>query len=234
MARLVPDRTGRFRMRPHYAPEELDLECERLICDFLRERHGTVAFPVATDDLTVLLEREVEDLDQFADLPDGVEGVTEFSYDGKPTVRISRRLAAARYENRLRTTLAHEYGHVRFHACLWRAEPGQRRLPRSGLPGPPDCRRAGILGPAEVDWMEWQAGYVCGALLMPKTWLRGLARAMLERHGATGKAAADTAAGRRLIGAVQRAFQVSAEAARVRLLKLGLMKDRDDRGAELF
>ena len=35
-------------------------------------------------------------------------------------MRIARRLSDPRYENRLRMTLGHEYGHVWFHAPLWR------------------------------------------------------------------------------------------------------------------
>ena len=45
-----------------------------------------------------------------------VEGVTEFQVGKKPRVLINRQLSEGRnMENRLRTTLAHEYGHV--HLC---------------------------------------------------------------------------------------------------------------------
>jgi hypothetical protein len=36
----VTDKTGRFAKRPRYLPEELDGECERIILEFLKERHG--------------------------------------------------------------------------------------------------------------------------------------------------------------------------------------------------
>ena len=29
------------------------------------------------------------------------------------------------------------------------------------------CKRDNIVGASETDWMEWQAGYVCGAILIP-------------------------------------------------------------------
>ncbi len=92
----VPDRTGRFAQRPHYEPVEINLECERTIADFLRRRRGAVSFPISSDDLIVLLEEEASDVDIYADLSaDGsdVEGVTYFRPEGKPEVRISRRLA---------------------------------------------------------------------------------------------------------------------------------------------
>ena len=59
MVKYVPDRTGRFAQRPHFNPEELDRECESIIHNFLKENHGEVKFPVSTDDLTHLIERQV-------------------------------------------------------------------------------------------------------------------------------------------------------------------------------
>ncbi len=56
--RYVPDRTGRFSQRPHYKPEELDRECENIIAGFLKQRYGSEDYPVSTDDLTVLIERD--------------------------------------------------------------------------------------------------------------------------------------------------------------------------------
>ena len=53
MVKYVSDRTGRFSQRPHYAPKELDRECENIIAGFLKERHGAAKYPVSTDDLTV-------------------------------------------------------------------------------------------------------------------------------------------------------------------------------------
>jgi hypothetical protein len=64
MVKYVPDRTGRFSQRPHYAPKELDRECENIIAGFLKERHGAAKYPASTDDLTVLIERDTESLDQ--------------------------------------------------------------------------------------------------------------------------------------------------------------------------
>jgi hypothetical protein len=76
---MIRDNTGRFAERPFYQARELDDECERLIRDLLLKRHGKVDYPVATDDLTVLIEMHDADLDPFADLSAygaDVEGVT--------------------------------------------------------------------------------------------------------------------------------------------------------------
>jgi len=93
MVKYVPDRTGRFSQRPHYEPKELDRECETIIAGFLKERHGAAKYPVSTDDLTVLIERDTESLDQFADLSGygrNVEGLTHFQrlpFPGRRTGR---------------------------------------------------------------------------------------------------------------------------------------------------
>ena len=84
-------------------------------------------------------------------------------------MRISACLAGdENRQNRLRTTLAHEYGHVRFHAYLWDLEPpGPDLLKSNPNASMQICYRDNILDAAQTDWMEWQAGYVCGALLCP-------------------------------------------------------------------
>src|SRR5690242_17696466 len=105
MVTYVSDRTGRFPQRPHYKPAELDRECESIINAFLKDLHGKVEFPVSTDDLTKLIERDTSDFDSYADLSEfdtDVEGVTEFYRGRKPAVKVAAWLAEdSRYENRL-------------------------------------------------------------------------------------------------------------------------------------
>lgn len=228
MVVYVADRTGRFSQRPHYKPEELDRECESIIAAFLKERHGKAEYPVSTDDLTVLIEQATESLDAYADLSGygvNVEGATIFQPGRKPRVLISDKLQLdENRENRLRTTLAHEYGHVRFHAYLWDAEPpGPDLLRRNPNANMQICYRDRMLDAAQTDWMEWQAGYVCGALLMPARSVRAIVRTYCESHGLFGVVGQNDRHGRALIDALRGAFQVSGEAARIRLLKLGIL-----------
>jgi len=226
----VKDKTGRFAQRPHYLPEELDVECEELISTFLRERHGRAQYPVSTDDLTVLVETLVADLDLYADLSQEegeVEGVTDFLPGKKPKVRISKRLSEDdRMANRLRTTLTHELGHVKFHAFMFEA-------PKSGLlfePATPNltnkCKRSNMLEARQSDWMEWQAGFACGAFLMPGTvvaeivreFVRGLKDPIAQLH-------LSSTEGQSLITTLTERFGVSRDAARVRLLQKGILTD---------
>lgn len=230
--RWVTDRTGRFPQRPHYEPEELDEECEMLIGTFLRAKHGVATYPVTTNDLTILIEREVESLDPYADLSqegDDVEGVTDFTPGRKPRVRIASELSEQAWrENRLRTTLTHELGHVKFHNFLWSFDQAVRvsLFSEEITTPPPRCKRETILGASVSDWMEWQAGYASGALLMPRTPLRQVVRTGVEATGAFGPISLMTPAGQDLIHRVQLAFQVSADAARVRLLQLRLATEQ--------
>jgi hypothetical protein len=121
--RWVPDSTGRFGVRPQYSGAELDAECERNLHRFLAARYGRVNLPVSTDALTIMLEQATSDFDLYADLRSlgaDVEGVTEFSSDRRPCVRISKELSLdCHSQRRLRTTLAHEYAHVKLHSFLW-------------------------------------------------------------------------------------------------------------------
>lgn len=212
------DTSGRFRQRPHYLNDELEQICEDAMVNFLRDRHGKVAFPISTADLTVLIEQAVEDLDSGCELGDGIDGLTDFFPRRKPRVKISSRLQAPYLENRLRTTLTHEYGHVLLHGFLFVLDDdlkmlfdGQAKDTRN------TCHRDYIHGGA-TDWMEWQAGFACGALLMPQSELIRLVKAFRDAEGLVyADIGVHTPAGKRLIQRVMGAFGVSQDAARVRL-----------------
>lgn len=229
MVRYIPDPTGRFVERPFWREAELDRECERIITTFLRRLRGQVEFPIETEDLKTLLEEEVEDLDQYADLsgygPD-VEGVTIFVPGRKPSVGIAATLSEDdRRENRLRTTLTHEYGHVRFHGYLFEARQRQPSL-FDHAPAQPEvvsCKRDRMIDAPATDWMEWQAGHVCGAILMPVSAVRRTLAPIHEGLGSSEPVRAVSSSGEQMIGAVVESYRVSREAARVRLTRLGYL-----------
>lgn len=142
----IADNTGRLPKRPYYEAVEIEHRCETIIQEFCTRRHGRVSFPLDTNDLTVLIE-EHADLDSMADLSDegaDVEGLTQFG--PKPLVRISSTLWEPYRENRLRTTLTHELGHVIFHNSLWTSVQNQMQFdfqPVSIMN--PRCNRDAIL-----------------------------------------------------------------------------------------
>lgn len=256
--RWVPDHTGRLPQRPHFEADEIDREGEALLAARRRVQRGGACFPLSTDDLTVLLEQLTSDLDLYADLRaegPSIEGVTEFLAKGAPRVRIARELSEApERAHRLRSTLAHELGHVHLHACLWALAPPAEKpmleaaLARQGTivsPRQPGrklqgagpayqgsasggsagfrCRRETIVRAGRADWLEWQAGYFSGALLMPATTLARLAEGVLAGYATRPPVEEGTPAAAALIRRVQAAFDVSREAARVRLHQRGYL-----------
>lgn len=118
-------------------------------------------------------------------------------------------------------TLGHEFGHVRFHAPLWR----DGRVERERRPVEPcwTCNRDTIVTAPENDWMEWQAAYIGGALLMPRAPVRLLVREITVREAGDQVLDADSDLGQATILRVTKRCQVSQQAARVRLVKLGLL-----------
>ena len=229
--RWIKDPTGRFPERPFYRQEDLDSLSEEWIVGFLLEMYGKAEFPVSTEDLTVMIERDTSDLDQYADLSEEgeedeeVQGLTLFYPDRKPVVKIAQELADVSYrENRLRTTLTHEFAHVKLHANLWPFDQARLFPDEEEAPGP-RCKRPGEIGGYGTDWMEWQAGYVSGAVLMPISLLTDLIQETFIAWGAFGSIPRNSAQATDLIASVARRFDVSTDAARVRLSQLDYLTD---------
>ncbi|MBV8714807.1 MAG: ImmA/IrrE family metallo-endopeptidase [Chloroflexi bacterium] len=212
MVRWLRDASGRFPRRPHYEAAELESVCADLHAELRRIRPPTEQRTVTTDDLTVLIEHHAADLDLYADLPPGLDAVTDFASDVRPRVRVAARLSeSARSTNRLRTTLAHELAHVVLHNFIWwfPPDPGVAFDPAALSP------RCALKARAS-DWMEWQANYCAGALLIPAVAIADAQAPVWER----------SSAGRALIRSVQSDFEVSAQAATIRLRQLGRLSDR--------
>lgn len=225
----VPDTTGRFKERPHYEPEELDVECEAAVEDALLKRRGKVEYPVSTEDLLFMLE-QVACVDAYADFDHAegeIWGESEFVPGEQPRVRIWRELTEKdRYENPLRTTITHEYGHVRHHGPLFELHRSQATLYGENSGRSWVCKRQHVEGREKRDWMEWQAGYCSGALLMPKRALRGVVtRFFKDRNLIAAQVGKGTLEEIELVTAVVKGFAVSRDAATVRLKQLRFVVD---------
>jgi hypothetical protein len=236
--RYVRDLTGRFPERPHFEPAELDAICDRAILDHVDQCGRKLEYPISSDLLETLIEAHAASLDLFADLSGegaDVQGVTDFFRGKRPRVRIDAGLANDKNrEVRLRTTLAHEFGHVHLHDALFQAndarldlfagtagkaaQVGQRELAR--------CKRETIVDALPSDWMEWQAGYVCGALLMPRRKMRELVHGRMREARQTDELELGSDLGRRIVAEVIERFFVSGDAARVRLKVLELAVEK--------
>ncbi len=220
--KYVPDSTGRFDRRPHYEQAELDELCERTIIQFMEERCGGMRLPIPTDVITKLIERDADDLDLCADLSahgTKVEGFTDFCPNTKPTVKITEKLSRHKWqENRLRTTLTHEYGHVLLHAPLYNTDsPCTLQVLEPTYRSPSQIR--GVSD--DRDWMEWQAKYVSGAILMPVTAVKQAVLDYCRRWGTSSPISTKTGHAGDLTHAIAKAFAVSEDAAKIRLQQLG-------------
>ena len=229
--RWIKDPTGRFPERPYYLQEDLDSLSEGWVVSFLLGRYGKAEFPVSTDDLTVMIESDTSDLDQYADLSEEgeegeeVQGLTLFYPDRQPVVRIAQELAdSSNREYRLRTTLTHEFGHVKLHARLWPFNQARLFPDEDEAPGP-RCKRAGLIGGSGADWMEWQAGYVSGAILMPISQITELVQEACNAWETYGGVQTTSIQGADIVARVAGRFDVSTDAARVRLSQLGYLMD---------
>lgn len=226
MVREVADNRHGFGRRPHYEKRELDRMFEQLATSFLNAKHGEVKFPFDTEDLKTFIEGHVKSLDQYADLSRFgplVEGVTVFRPGkGKPEVAVASFLQ--NNENRLRMTLAHEYGHVHLHAYLFDMKDRQKTtLPANHDPNGIYCKRDSIESAAAADWLEWQASYAASALLAPASFVRATVRPIIEQAGVFGPVDPASTHGTAMIAAVAGQFAISQIAARVRLSVLDIL-----------
>ncbi len=226
--RWVADNTGRFPSRPHYEPLELDFECERLVVQFCQNKYGRLKLPFSTDDLTILIENHSTDLDVYADLSSegpNVEGATYFHPINKPVVKISKVLSEDESMfNRFRSTLAHEMGHVKFHTFLWTSDKRMRFSNfSSGMAVV--CRGENIITTVVKDWMEWQASYASGALLMPINGVKSLVTNFRSYSGIQKALVDGSPESLELIIKMTITFQVSNIAATVRLKQLGFLTE---------
>jgi hypothetical protein len=226
--RWLNDPTRRFASRPVYRTQDLDLGIEAFVSSFLAKREADASrFPLSDVDLNRMVESVTSDFDSSCDLRfvgDDVEGATRFWFDTDPAVMIDRRLSDDSMRRRRRMTIAHELGHVLLHRQLFdRSAIGMMELfPDLDDQAPVYCFRHGIdLGP---NWMEWQASYVAGLMLMPSEAVRRQGLVVANSVGSKlpfSTAGDDTD---QLIDALSSDFEVSEEAVRVRLLQLHLIE----------
>ena len=224
------DEKGRGIERKYYHFSELDNYAENVIKTYSVTDNSHVLYPLSTDFLTILIEKYVDDLDLYYNMhekyPDEVvEGVTIFRPCSKPSVLISEQLQ--NNENRLRTTLSHELGHVILHNPLWQTKFRNEQLNLSqDYCVEQVCKRENITSNISntneanyknYDWMEWQANYFGCALLMPKSEVINTIHNFIKNKGILTGIYESSSLASELISIVAKKFQVSFQAAMIRL-----------------
>lgn len=227
----IKDKTGRFPERLYFENGEIDSACESIIRSFFsKELRKPFCPPFTTDHLEVLINTEVGNLDLYADLSkegEDVEGLTEFAPGKKPFIKISSLLSSSEiYKNRLKSTIAHELFHAKFHNLLWALKWSQDDFFGSSV-NKIKCHRKQILGTGQTDWVEWQAAYGSGAFTMPKSFLLEAVKDFRRLKGVSVAASIDyhSETGSEIIKHISNVFEVSEEAAKVRLLQMGFIHE---------
>jgi hypothetical protein len=203
----------------------------------------TLSNPVT--DLERFIEEHLRaDLDQYADLPEGVLGLTRFPARGHPVVLINKVLTEARDQEevtpgsvgRWRATLAHEASHIYLHRYLFDPEMAQLSggnrtdVPTDG--GLMRCLHRDIsptMGDwatvrRRSDWREVQANRGKAALLMPRRVFRRVALREMGQLGLGNSASENSPNTEALVSAIATTLEVSKQAATIRLKSEGLLK----------
>ncbi len=176
--------------------------------------------------------------DQYASLPSDVLGQTDFRVGAPPLVMVNADLTGAALDDdesplglkgRWRATVAHEACHVLFHRRLFNLNPQQ-----GSLFGDDDesqespqllqrcLKRDVVHGRMGSDWREVQANMGMAALLMPRSVFAQACRTELSRLGKE-RVLADTSEAEAIAARLARAFQVSRQAAMIRLKTLEVL-----------
>lgn len=175
--RKYPAKAGPFDEALYFEQKEIEYVCETSL-------KSVGLYPDKPEPIRIerFLEKKFGLSPEYDDLPEGVLGYTKFGLDGPEKVVLSASLSemgSKTSERRIATTLAHEAGHILFHAELFKnhfQKPTMNQF-YIDLEPQPDGTRAvlcrdipGASGKSENysgRWWEHQANKAIGALLMP-------------------------------------------------------------------
>ena len=228
-----PDRSGRFGVRLYFEAHEFEE-----MMDDLRARAGTDVFKEGSGiDIDLVLLRAFGLEADYVDLPADVLGRTVFDRMGNARVELNRDLDRAASsddlaQRRLRTTLAHEVGHVACHSTLFIEDTKTMSLfPEDGSRGQEGilCREASVGTHGEYEdrryrgeWWEYQANQCMAAVLLPRELFREKANGAVESMGAKSfKEALLRGSGEKVLRLLADCFNVSQEAVFYRMQELG-------------
>ena len=224
------DINTRFGQRLYFEPHEFDQ-----MMDDLRIRAGADVFREGSGiDVDLVLYKAFDLEADYVDLPAGVLGRTILDRMGRARVEVSRDLDEAAASDdlarrRLRTTLAHEVGHVACHPTLFIEDTATMSLfPENGASEQDGilCREASVGDFDERryrgEWWEYQANQCMAALLLPRKIFLEKADNAIESMGAVSfNEAVRRGSGEKVVRTLSNCFDVSQEAVFYRLKGLG-------------
>jgi hypothetical protein len=204
--------------------------------DEMRDRVGSNCFtPGKGVDVDLVLLRVIESEADYVELPPGIMGRTLFSSDGSVKIEVSKKLSDEAESDRtarrrLRSTLAHECGHVACHRRLFIRDTSTLSLfsPEEVATivalKPPMMCRANTIGHVGYngEWWEFQANRCMAALLLPRRIFGVSTKRRLTDGGfESGEACLRRAQGESLVRELADEYDVSQTATVYRLQALG-------------
>lgn len=210
---------GPFAERPYYTDKEIETICtdELLAVDLLPEKPGAIR-------IDRFIEKRFGITHEYADLPDGILGMTQFSARGVKRVIVARGLedeGSETAQRRIRSTLAHEAGHGLLHSHLFGL--GAQAAPLFADTTDPEkpkvlCRgEGGGHSSYSGEWWEYQANRAMGELLMPRALVDMAAERFMAPAGPFALPALDRSRFGEAVRCLAKIFDVNPAAVRIRL-----------------
>lgn len=229
-----PDKSGRFRERLYFDDNEFDQ-----MMNEARAKAGSDVFNEGAGiDVDRVLMKAFGIEADYVDLPVGVLGRTVFDSMGQARVELSRYLDEAASNDklarrRLRTTLAHEVGHVACHPTLFIEDtvtlslfPEDDTNKGEGIL----CREVSIGNYNEKryrgEWWEYQANQCMASLLLPRELFNDKVRTAIESVDVGSfDDAVRSGNGEKVVTSLANCFDVSQEVVLYRLRELGYVNN---------
>ncbi|MDB5388771.1 MAG: hypothetical protein JWM11_4417 [Planctomycetaceae bacterium] len=214
--------SGPFSELPFYTQNEIEHLCvdELAKVNLLPDQPA----PVRIDRF---IEKRFGRPHQYADLPSGILGLTQFGPKGVQNIVLSEALesdTSKPNERRLRTTLAHEAGHGLLHAHLFVLSQNKPLFGDWSDNNKPKVLCRGevteLAAKAKTEPWEYQANMVMGAILMPKRLTLVAIEPFLTANGGLGVTRLETGNRQRAIQALAEVFDVNPIVVRIRLSQL--------------
>ena|GEM_PF-913368 len=240
--RLRPDFSSPWRQRVWIEAAEFEV-----LMDDLRRRAGEERH-IAGEGIDVdrVIELGLETVVDYCLLPNAILGRTWFFADGSVRIEISRDLADRaemdRVERRrLRSTMAHECGHVACHRCLHLKDTETLSLfSDTALPAVQDhppimCREEAVRIRYSGEWWEYQANQCMTTLLLPKQLFKDSVQAACEQNAApTFEDALRRERAQLIVSDLADEYDVSLTMVLYRLQSLGFVPDSEQRRLRLL
>lgn len=240
--KLRPDSSSPWRQRVWIDAAEFEVLMDDLRRRACIERH----IPMEGIDVDRVIERGLETAADYCALPDGTLGRTWFFTDGSFRIEISRDLAARAEmssvdRRRLRSTMAHECGHIACHRCLHLKDTETLSLfTDTALPVVRDhqpimCREETVRIRYSGEWWEYQANQCMTTLLLPKHLFKDSLQAACDLNAApTFEDALRRERAQLIVSNLAEEYDVSLTMVLYRLQSLGFVPDSEQRRLRLL